>query len=85
MRDSWYRGSITDSDGNAIQTAAAQVRRNPGLYVNFDLQQFVTEDPALVRGNVNPNVLKHGTYHCTLTVRMTTGEEIVIRDFDFDI
>lgn len=74
---------ITDAAGTAVQNATAYVSRKTGHYQSFDLQEFVTAEPQLVRGSVDVNALAAGNYHCTLTVRLITGEKITVRDYEF--
>ncbi len=74
---------ITDKEGKEVQTAVAYVSRKTGQYMSFDLQEFVTVKPVLLRGKVAPEELSSGEYNCKLTVRLVTGEKIVARDFEF--
>ncbi|MBE6965017.1 MAG: S-layer homology domain-containing protein [Ruminococcaceae bacterium] len=74
---------VTNTAGEIIQQATAQVRRRNDIYVKFDLQQFVTEAPEVVRGKINVLELPKGELHCTVTFRLVTGQEITVRDFDF--
>lgn len=74
---------ITNTAGEVLQQAEAQVRRRNDIYVKFDLQQFVTEVPEVVRGKINVSELPKGELHCTVTFRLVTGQEIAVRDFDF--
>ncbi|MBE6911843.1 MAG: S-layer homology domain-containing protein [Ruminococcaceae bacterium] len=77
--------TITDKNGDQVQNATAYVSRKTGQYMSFDLQEFVTINPVLVRGEVDLSKLDSGSYGCKLTVRLITGEKVVIRDFDFEI
>lgn len=74
---------ITDAKGEKVQTATAYVSRKTGQYRSFDMQEFVTVKPALIRGSVDVNALADGNYRYKVTVRLVTGEEITVRDFDF--
>ena len=83
----WMMDCVTmeiTSNGEAIQTATAYVRRKSVQYMEFDMQEFVTVNPALVKGKIAPDELPSGEYHCKVTVRLVTGENIVVRDFDFE-
>ncbi|MBQ6698732.1 MAG: S-layer homology domain-containing protein [Oscillospiraceae bacterium] len=73
---------IADAAGEAVQSATAYVSRKK-MYTSFDMQEFVTVNPALVRGSVDVNALEEGNYNCKVTVRLVTGEEITVRDFEF--
>lgn len=73
---------ITNAAGEKVQSATAYVNRKK-LYTSFDMQEFVTVKPALVRGSVDIEALAAGNYNCKVTVRLVTGEEITVRDFDF--
>ncbi len=73
---------ITNAKGEAVQSATAYVNRKK-LYTSFDMQEFVTEKPVLLRGSVDIEALAKGNYNCKVTARLVTGEEITVRDFDF--
>lgn len=75
--------TITDPAGNTVQKATGNTIRRSNH--TFDLQQFVTENPNAIRGSVDPSALASGNYHCTVTCRLTTGEEFTVRDFDFTV
>ncbi len=74
---------ITNASGEKVQSATAYVSRKTGQYKSFDMQEFVTVKPVLVRGSVDVASLAEGNYNCKVTVRLVTGEEITVRDFDF--
>ena len=73
------------ANGEAVQTATAYVSRKSGQYMKFDLQEFVTVNPALVRGKIALDEIPEGNYNCKVTVRLVTGEKKVVRNFDFEI
>ncbi len=73
---------ITNAKGEAVQSATAYVNRKK-LYTSFDMQEFVTEKQVLLRGSVDIEALAEGNYNCKVTVRLVTGEEITVRDFEF--
>lgn len=73
---------ITNAAGENVQSATAYVSRKK-LYTSFDMQEFVTVKPVLVRGSVDINALAVGNYNCKVTVHLITGEEITVRDFEF--
>lgn len=77
--------TITDKNGETIQNATAYASRKTGQYMSFDLQEFVTVNPVLVRGEIDLSKLESGSYGSMLTVRLITGEKVVVRDFDFEI
>lgn len=72
---------ITDSDGNEIQRASASVTRAESS--SFSMKKFMTDHPTSVRGRLDLGSLKKGTYHCKAVCRMMSGEEVIVRDFDF--
>ena len=76
---------ISDKAGNEIQRCSKNTERDNEKYVAFDLQEFVTADPSFWRGKIDLNALEAGTYNCKLIMRLVTGEEITIRNFDFEI
>jgi len=73
--------SITDKDSKVVQEATARVRR--GRNREFDLQQFVTDVPGGILGKVEPEKLETGQYKCKVVCRLTTGQEFVVREFEF--
>ncbi len=84
----WMMDSITleiSANGEAVQTATAYASRKNGKYMIFEMQEFVTVNPVLVRGKIAPEELAAGKYNCKVTVRLVTGEKVVVRDFDFEI
>lgn len=51
-----------------------------------DFQLFHLIDPQEVKvGSLDLETLKPGTYHCTHTCRLSTGDELTVRDFDFTV
>ena len=76
---------ISDKDGNEIQRCSKNTERDDGKYLMFDLTEFVTYDPSFLRGKIDLNTLEPGTYNCKLIMRLVTGEEVTIRNFDFEI
>ena len=50
------------------------------------MSEFITGKPKQwSRGEINTEVLTEGLYHCTVVCRMSTEEEITVRDFDFAV
>lgn len=80
----WFIEAVTitlsDSSGTVQEATAFPTRRHNN---DFDLQKFVTDHPNAIIGSVDPAALASGNYHCTVVVRLTTGEEFTVRDFDF--
>lgn len=74
---------ITDGDGNEIQRSSASVTRANSS--NFSMKKFLMDNPASVRGKLDLESLKKGTYHCKTVCRIMSGEEVVVRDFDFAV
>ena len=84
----WMMDNVTmdiTSNGEAVQTATAYVSRKGVQYMAFDMQEFVTVNPVLIRGKIAPEELAAGKYNCKVTVRLVTGEKLVVRNFDFEI
>ena len=71
-------------DDETVQSATAYVSRKTGQYMSFDLQEFVTVNPVLVRGEIDLQKLSSGSYNCEVTVRLITGEVVTVRDFSFE-
>lgn len=75
--------TITDASGAQVQKATVSTNRNS--YRSFDMQKFVTDIPETIRGSLDLDALEAGSYHCTVVCRLTTGEELTARDFDFTV
>lgn len=75
--------TISDTEGRALQQGAIIPPRNSTRCI--DLERFRTEAPERMQGRIDPEILQPGRYRCTLTVRLTTGQELTVRDFDFEI
>lgn len=74
---------ITDSTGATVQQGTIQTLRSTNTELN--LSRFLSELPERMHGSIQPGALAKGSYHCTLTVRIVTGQEITVRDFDFTV
>ena len=74
---------ITDSTGATVQQGTVQALRSTNDEIN--LSRFLSEIPDRMHGAIAPSALKKGQYHCTLTVRIVTGQLITVRDFDFTV
>ena len=85
LSSDWYIDAVTvtltDSTGAAVQEAMAFATRKGNNA--FDMQKFVNDHPTTIRGSIDPAALASGNYHCTVVCRLTTGDEIIARDFDF--
>ena len=73
---------IMDSNGNLLQKATCFAQQNEML--SFDLSRFnSTMEAQSMQGKIELEKLNAGTYHCTYTARISTGEQIIFRDFEF--
>lgn len=72
---------IKDSNDNTVQKSTIRAIRN-NIY-NLNVEGFVTEKEANMLGKIELDKLEKGTYKCILTVRIVTGEEFKVRDFEF--
>ena len=73
---------IMDESGNLLQKATCFGRQ--GEMLTFELNRFA--DPMEARsmqGKIELDSLNAGTYRCTYTAQISTGEQIVFRDFTF--
>ena len=50
----------------------------------LDLRQFVVDAPEQMRGRVAPEELPAGSYRCTVTCRLSSGQSCTVRDFAFE-
>ena len=73
---------IMDEDGNLLQKATCFSRQNEML--TFDLSRFINPAEAQsMQGTIALDELAAGTYRCTYTARISTGEQVIFRDFTF--
>ena len=71
-----------DGNGNLLQKATCFGKQSEML--NFDLGRFADPMEAKsMQGRIELDKLAAGTYHCTYTARVSTGEQIIFRDFEF--
>ena len=81
--------TIKDNEGKVVQEATGRSARgfwssNAGeTQRQFDLQQFITDLPGTVIGTADPDALAAGKYHCTVVCRLMSGQEFVVREFEF--
>lgn len=73
--------TIADGNGNVVQEVTGRTKRSYNK--DFEMERFVTENPGACLGSVKVEELAAGSYHCTVTVRLTTGQEFTARSFDF--
>ncbi len=73
---------IMDTNGNLLQKAICYGRQ--GEMLTFDLGRFVNPlEVNSMQGKIQLNELGTGTYRCTYTARISTGEQVIFRDFTF--
>ena len=73
---------IMDANGNLLQKATCFSRQIEML--TFDLSRFINPMEAQsMQGKIELGALPAGTYRCTYTARISTGEQVVFRDFEF--
>jgi hypothetical protein len=72
---------ITDKSGKVVQQASLNaMRTNPRV---FEMARFLTDDPKAIRGSIDLAALAAGEYHCTVVCKLSTDEEVNVREFDF--
>lgn len=74
--------TISDADGAVVQKCSASPVSRYEPYI-FDMECFSTELPEVLRGSLDLEALSSGSYHCTVHCRLITGDEFLVRDFDF--
>lgn len=73
---------IMDANGNLLQKATCFSRQIEML--TFDLSRFINPvEEQSMQGEIALDQLGAGTYRCTYTARISTGEQVVFRDFEF--
>jgi len=76
--------TITDEAGNEVQKGTCFVVE--AELKNFDIAHFTMEaEQDVMIGKIVPAELKAGNYHCTMVVKLATGADITVRDFDFTV
>lgn len=75
--------TITDASGAELQKITARSSRF-SMY-DFKMERFLTDKPATLTGSLDLEALTSGNYHCTVVCRLTNGQEITARDFDFTV
>ena len=76
--------TITDETGNKVQEGTCFVVE--AELKNFDIGHFtMAQEQDVMIGKIAPEELKPGNYHCTMVVKLATGTDITVRDFDFTV
>lgn len=75
--------SIAGADGAVVQQGTVYAARGPHRYA-LNLRQFVVDAPKRMRGRVVPEELPAGSYRCTVTCRLSSGQMCTVRDFAFE-
>ena len=75
--------TITDETGAEVQKATARTGRSS--MKDFVMERFVTDLPSTMIGSLDLDALTSGNYHCTVVCRLTNGQELTARDFDFTV
>ena len=76
--------TITDEAGNETQKGACFVVE--AELKTFDIGHFtMAQEQDVMIGKITPEELKPGNYHCTMVVKLATGTDITVRDFDFTV
>lgn len=75
--------SFTDKEGNTVQSLTGYGLRSS--WREFTLSRLLSDAPDRVKGNLDPTTLSPGTYICTYTCRLSSGEVLTVREFDFTV
>ena len=76
--------TITDESGTEVQKGVCFVVE--AELKNFDVGHFtMAQEQDVMIGKIAPEELKAGNYHCSLVVKLATGADITVRDFDFTV
>lgn len=73
---------ITNADGKAVQSATCYPRE-VDMYEIQLLRFLVDSSLEVLNGKLEPDALPEGTYTCTVTCHVSTGDDILVRQFDF--
>ena len=75
---------ITDAAGNEVQKGTCFVIETELKF--FNVSHFTNEiEQSVMLGKIAPEELKAGNYHCTMVVKLATGADITVRDYDFTV
>lgn len=72
--------TITDAGGKTVQSATCFGRQLKKY--TFDISQFDT-DAKSIKGSIDVSKLASGSYTCTYTCQVSTGEIFTVRQFSF--
>jgi len=73
------------SGDKQLQQSTCFAVEQPDKY-SFDLTRFLLPtEQAVLKGKVDLKALEPGNYRCTYTCRLSTGHEILFRDFTFTV
>lgn len=76
--------TVTDKKGNTVQAATCYGKQYE-MY-KFNLYRFTEEiESPVMQGSIDLEALPKGTYRCTFQCRVSTGDNITFRDFEFTI
>lgn len=76
--------TVTDKNGNTVQQATCYGHQDE-MY-RFNLFRFTREvEKPVIQGYLDLSALEAGTYHCSFTCLVSTGDSITFRDFDFSV
>ena len=76
--------TVKDEEGNVVQKAAQNAYRSKPR--QFIMSEFITGQPrSWSRGIVDLDTLPAGQYECDVVCRLTTGQEITVREFDINL
>lgn len=76
--------TVTDSKGKTVQQATCYGRQEEMFA--FNVARITNkQEQAVMDGSVDFSTLSPGSYHCTLTCRLSTGREMVFRELDFTV
>lgn len=74
--------TIADKKGNTVQTATCFGKQEEMYSINLYRFTDVVEKEVM-QGNIDLNELEEGTYRVTFACRVSTGDNIIFRDFEF--
>lgn len=73
--------TVEDKKGNTVQTATCYGKQEE-IY-EFNLYRFTENlEQAVMQGSIDLNSLEKGTYRVTFACRVSTGDNIIFRDFN---
>ena len=75
--------TVTISNGDGILQKCTAYAKESSYRQLFMSAFFDPLEEPVLQGKIDPDSLPAGTYHCTITCRLATGNTYTAHEFDF--